>query len=154
AAEARLIAEKIQCAFEPPFELAPGVRYFVHATIGIALGTGGTDPMGLLADADSAMYVTKRRSPGGIGLYDEHMRLASAQRLRVDADLGVALDAGQLRCHYQPIVDLATGLPVGVEALARWHHPERGMLLPERWVPIAEVSTLIIAAGWVLLEQA
>ena len=153
-ADARAIAEKIQDAFAPPFELGSGLRYFVHATIGIALARAGADPQRLLADADSAMYVTKRRSPGGVGVYDEQMRQASARRLRIEADLRVSLDEGRLRCYYQPIVDLATGLPVGVEALARWHHPERGVLLPHQWVPVAEASSLIVGVGRVLLEQA
>lgn len=153
-ADARAIAEKIQSALAPPFELGPDLRYYVHATIGIALGAPGADPQRLLADADAAMYVTKRHSPGGVGVYDEEMRRASAHRLRIEADLRAGLDQGRLRCYYQPIVDLATGLPVGVEALARWHHPERGVLLPHQWVPIAEASTLIVAVGRALLEQA
>ncbi|HEX7096550.1 MAG TPA: EAL domain-containing protein, partial [Acidimicrobiales bacterium] len=154
AVEAQLIADRIQSAFDARFELAPGLCYHVHATIGVALGPPGTEPHRLLADADAAMYATKRRSPGGLGLYDDAMRHASARRLQIETDLRVAIREQQLQCHYQPIIDLATGLPVGVEALARWHHPERGLLLPHEWVPVAEASTLMVGVGRVLLEQA
>jgi diguanylate cyclase (GGDEF)-like protein/PAS domain S-box-containing protein len=153
-ADAVSVADQIHIAFEPPFELAPGVRYFLNATIGIATSARGQDPARLLADADAAMYETKRRGRGRHGIYDERLRLASAARLEVEAELRGAVERGELHCHYQPIVDLGTGLPVGVEALARWHHPQRGVLLPADWVPVAESSALMVAVGRSIIEQA
>jgi diguanylate cyclase (GGDEF)-like protein/PAS domain S-box-containing protein len=152
--DAVAVAEQIHVAFEPPFDLAPGVRYFLDATIGIAISDRGYDPARLLADADTAMYETKRRGRGRHGIYDERLRLASAARLQVEAELRGAVGRGELRCYYQPIVDLSSGMPVGVEALARWHHPTRGVLLPADWVPVAESSALMVAVGRGIIEQA
>jgi diguanylate cyclase (GGDEF)-like protein len=152
--DATAIAEQIHGALQPAFDLAPGIRYFVNATIGISLGVPGADPVRLLADADTAMYATKRRERGAHGIYDETLRLASAERLRIEAGLRSAVENGEMRCHYQPIVDLTSGTPVGVEALARWHHPDRGVLLPGEWVHVAESSTLINTVGRCILEQA
>jgi diguanylate cyclase (GGDEF)-like protein/PAS domain S-box-containing protein len=154
AADAVSVAEQIHLAFEPPFDLAAGARYFLHATIGIAIGEPGLDASRLLADADAAMYEAKRRGRGGHRIFDETLRVKSAARLAVEADLRAAVESGSLRCHYQPIVDLRSGMPVGVEALARWHHPQRGVLLPADWVPIADSSSLMLAVGRVLIEQA
>jgi diguanylate cyclase (GGDEF)-like protein/PAS domain S-box-containing protein len=153
AADAAAVAAQVKAAFAPAFDLAPGVRYRLDATVGIAMGEPGVDPARLLADADTAMYATKRRGRGGHGLFDEGVRRAATARRALDADLLGAVERGEIICHYQPIVDLATGRAVAVEALARWRHPTRGLLMPGAWLPAVTTSTLVVDMGRALIEQ-
>jgi EAL domain-containing protein (putative c-di-GMP-specific phosphodiesterase class I) len=107
----------------------------------------------LVRGADAAMGQVKQRGGAGRQLFDEAVRSRSAQRAQVERDLRRALERGELRVHYQPQVDLATGETVGLEALVRWEHPERGLLSAQEFIPLAEEIGLIDAIdAWVLGE--
>ncbi|MDX6729432.1 MAG: hypothetical protein QOK49_4237 [Baekduia sp.] len=152
-AMALAIAERLLEAFATPL-VAGGDQHVLGASIGIAVLDGDEDPETLLRDADAAMYRAKERGRARIELFDTGMRAWADGRLQIEAGLRRALDAGELEVHYQPIVDLADGSVAAVEALVRWRHPERGLLLPEAFVGVAEESGLIVALGRRVLELA
>jgi EAL domain-containing protein (putative c-di-GMP-specific phosphodiesterase class I) len=128
---------------------------FASASIGIALSGAQADgPEALLRGADAAMYRAKSRGPGHCELYDRAMHARALGRLRMETDLRRALDRGEVTAHYQPIVSLATGRVRGVEALARWRHPERGWVRPDEFVPAAEDTGMILELGRHVLAEA
>ncbi|MFI5842187.1 putative bifunctional diguanylate cyclase/phosphodiesterase [Catenuloplanes sp. NPDC051500] len=153
-AEAGAVAERVLAAFaSTPVEVGEHVIH-AHASIGVATSIAGEDAKAVQHRADMAMYEAKRNDKHGWRAYDPSM---TDQRTReaILADLlELAIDAGQLHVHYQPIVDLATGRTVGVEALARWDHPSYGSVPPSEFVPIAERSQLIHTVGLWILEEA
>lgn len=107
----------------------------------------------LVRDADTAMYQAKESGGGRLTTWSPTMHLRVQSRLRMVTELGTAIDDHQLRLLFQPIVDLNTGELRGVEALTRWHHPFRGMIMPIDFIPVAEQSGLIIPLGrWVVME--
>jgi EAL domain-containing protein (putative c-di-GMP-specific phosphodiesterase class I) len=107
----------------------------------------------LIRDADAAMYIAKRDGKGGYRMFEPEMHEGVLQRLELRADLQRAIATEQLELHYQPIVRLADGNVSGVEALLRWNHPERGMVQPAQFIPLAEDTGLIVPIGrWVLNE--
>jgi EAL domain-containing protein (putative c-di-GMP-specific phosphodiesterase class I) len=107
----------------------------------------------MIREADAAMYRAKARGRGGVELYDEAMRASATARLRLEAELRHAVENDELRLVYQPIVSLADGQIVGLEALVRWQHPERGLLAPDQFITVAEETSAIIPIGrWVLHE--
>jgi diguanylate cyclase (GGDEF)-like protein/PAS domain S-box-containing protein len=127
----------------------------VYATmsIGIALSTSHESAEELLRDADAAMYEAKARGRDRVQLFDIDVRERVVERLDVEQALRNAIGRGELRLHYQPIVDLTTGDIRGVEALVRWEHPERGLLLPGQFLRVAEETGYIIELGrWILTE--
>src|SRR5204862_508380 len=131
-----------------PFDLR-GREFFISASIGIAAGAGDAET--LLRDADLAMYRAKGRGKGRYAVYEPGMHTAIVERLELEVDLKRALEREELAIAYQPIFDLATGAVAGMEALVRWQHPTRGLVLPESFVPLAEESGLIHELGrWVL----
>jgi diguanylate cyclase (GGDEF)-like protein/PAS domain S-box-containing protein len=148
--DAERVATRLVDALRAPFPL-DGDQLYVSASVGIA--AGGDDPDALLRDADAAMYRAKERGRNRYALYDERMRAHTTARLRTDSELRAAIPGGQLRLHYQPIVSLTRGEVHGVEALVRWQHPERGLLGPGEFVPLAEQTGTIAPLGtWVLRE--
>jgi diguanylate cyclase (GGDEF)-like protein/PAS domain S-box-containing protein len=151
--DASQVAERIAEALAEPFPLADR-EVFLSASIGIAVGRDGAMSAGaLLRDADAAMYSAKERGRSRYAIYDGAMRLRGAERLETETDLRRAIERGELRVHYQPEVDLETGRVVGVEALVRWAHPERGLVAPGEFIPVAEDTGLIAPIGeWVLRE--
>jgi Amt family ammonium transporter len=107
----------------------------------------------VLRRADVAMYAAKRGQRGSVRVFDEAMERDVMERVALEARLSRAVEGGELRVHYQPIFQLATGKVTAVEALVRWQHPEHGHLLPNRFIPLAEASGAIVGIGrWVLLE--
>jgi diguanylate cyclase (GGDEF)-like protein/PAS domain S-box-containing protein len=147
-------AAGIQLALAAPVGL-DGYEVVTSATIGIAIATAQTDgPEALLRGADAAMYRAKARGPGGCEVYDRAMHAQALARLRTETELRRALDRGEITPHYLPIVSLATGRITGVEALARWRHPERGWVQPGEFVAVAEESGAILELGRCVLLQA
>ena len=151
--DAVVIAERISSTFNEPFSLELGEN-FVSASIGIALsGNSPEDAEDLIRGADSAMYRAKDRGRGQYEVFDELMHAQMLGRLRTEKDLREALRRDELTLFYQPVVDLPEGNVVGVEALLRWNHPERGLLEPAEFITLAEENGLILPIGrWVLLE--
>ena len=147
------IAERLVSVMRAPIVIG-GTEVVISASVGLAVTTGDADPEQLLGDADLAMYRAKERRNGVFEMFDESMRLRLAERVAIETALRVGVAAGQLTAVYQPIVSLADGHLVAVEALARWRHPERGMVPPSEFIPVAEETGLIGALGDFILEQA
>ena len=151
--EADATALRIQQALERAFRLDER-EVFVRASIGIAWATDGQDVEALLTDADVAMYGAKNAGRGRVQRYSSEMRASVAERVDLEADLRFALERGELDLVYQPVVDLVTGHVSGAEALIRWTHPQHGMVLPGRFIPVAEESDLIIDIGRFVIRRA
>ena len=151
AREAIRVAERVAQAVTQPIVVASG-QHFITASIGIALAeSADADPADLLRDADAAMYRAKERGRGRFELFDDVLRKRVLTRMRTENELRRGLERDELRVVYQPVVELAGGEVVAVEALVRWQHPERGLLEPMEFIPVAEDSGLIAALGdWVL----
>ncbi|HEX7134569.1 MAG TPA: bifunctional diguanylate cyclase/phosphodiesterase, partial [Iamia sp.] len=144
------LADRLRDALAVPFSPDRG-ELVVTASLGLALSAPGIDAATLLRQADAAMLRAKQRGRDRVEMYDPAMQASARDRLSLAADLRRAIDRRQLRLVYQPIVDLASGRVVGAEALCRWHHPVRGSVPPEEFIPVAEESGAIRSIGmWVL----
>ncbi|MFO1329252.1 MAG: EAL domain-containing protein [Rubrivivax sp.] len=137
------MAERLLEALRRPYQVA-GTEVNSSASIGITFADAGyTEPDDVLRDADIAMYRAKSEGRSRCALFDAALRAEVDDQVQLEAELRVALDGGQISLAYQPLYDLVKGELVGFEALARWHHPERGPISPERFIPIAEEIGLI-----------
>ena len=147
-------AERIQKALSTPFVLA-GHTLHSSASIGIVShDVGHSRPEDVLRDADIAMYRAKALGRAGYQVFTREMRARAASLLTLENDLRGAIRKGELAVHYQPIVSVETGLPVGFEALARWTHPAHGSVSPAEFIPIAEEAGLIVELDRWVLRQA
>jgi len=126
----------------------------VNASIGIAIyPDDGRDIDSLVKNADTAMYKAKAGGRGQFRFFDQTMNEEVSERFQIETDMRQGLDRGEFFLVYQPQVNLATGETVGAEALIRWRHPVRGLIGPDRFIPIAESGTLILPLGeWVIHE--
>jgi EAL domain-containing protein (putative c-di-GMP-specific phosphodiesterase class I) len=147
------IAEKIIQAVSEPLDLN-GHSAMVTASVGIAMyPDDGEDAISLLKAADTAMYASKQAGRNTYRFHDAGMAQAARQRLRLEQGLRRALEDGHLEIWYQPQIDLGSGMVIGAEALVRWRDPQRGLISPAEFVPVAEDTGLILPLGeWVLLQ--
>jgi diguanylate cyclase (GGDEF)-like protein/PAS domain S-box-containing protein len=155
-AQAAEIAERVLKSLEAPMHVE-GKEVFVRASIGIAVGDedckGAAGTEELLRNADVAMYMAKSQGKGRYQVFEPEMHSNVVKRLELKADLQRALEKSEFVLQYQPVVVLATGGISGVEALVRWRHPERGIVPPLDFIPLAEETGLIVGiGGWVLRE--
>jgi diguanylate cyclase (GGDEF)-like protein/PAS domain S-box-containing protein len=151
--EAADAAERILEAFTEPLELDQK-QLLLRASVGIAVADNpGTDADDLVRNADAAMYIAKRDGKGGYRLFEPAMHEAVLARLELRADLQRAIVNNELELYYQPVVRLEDRSVCGLEALLRWHHPERGIVLPNDFIPLAEETGLIIPIGRRVLRE-
>jgi diguanylate cyclase (GGDEF)-like protein/PAS domain S-box-containing protein len=151
--DAALVARKILDSFGAPFDLE-GQEAFITASIGVAtFPQDGDDADTLLQRADAAMYRAKESSRNAYCFYTSEMNERAAAKLQLNSDLRRAVERAEFELNYQPKVRLDTGALVGMEALLRWRHPERGMVAPNDFVPALEDTGLIMGVGdWVVAE--
>jgi len=157
AGRAPELAARLVEALAVPFEVSDGLggTHIVSgaSSVGVATNDDADSATELLRHADLALYQAKGEDKGTWQLYRSHLHSAMVERLETRLALHEAIDAGQFRLQYQPIVDIETGIVSGVEALVRWQHPARGLLGPYHFIEIAEESGAIVAIGsWVLRE--
>jgi diguanylate cyclase (GGDEF)-like protein/PAS domain S-box-containing protein len=151
--EALSVTERILHEIEAPFRLS-GYDVFTSTSAGIALSAIGYESTEeILRDADTAMYRAKEQGKGRYEVFDKLMHARAISRLQLETDLRRALEREEFEVHYQPILTLADARISGFEALVRWRHPERGLVSPADFIPVAEDTELIIPLGaWVLRE--
>ncbi len=154
AHRATAIALRIQEAFRQPFELR-GTEVFISVSMGIAMWSERyTSSEELLRDADTAMYRAKAMGKNRFELFDEDMHREVVAALQLENDLRRAVERQEFEVYYQPIVDLEDGRISGFEALVRWRHPERGLLRPASFIPLAEEIGLVVEIDRWVLEEA
>jgi EAL domain-containing protein (putative c-di-GMP-specific phosphodiesterase class I) len=148
-----LVAEKILGSLSQPYQIGGHV---LHSTtsIGISLYPHDGDSIeSLMKNADTAMYHAKSMGRNNFQFFSPEMNWFNNERLLLENSLHRALECGEFTVHYQPQADIASGRLVGAEALIRWHHPERGMVSPLEFIPLAEENGMILPIGtWVLRE--
>ena len=153
--DAVALAEHIAAALAVPFDLDDR-SLAITVSVGVAVfPPGGTaTPQTALYDADAAMYRAKDRGRRRIELADEDLRAKAAARLEEERALRRAINDGELRVYFQPVVELATGRILGTEALVRWQHPQRGLVAPSEFIGLAEDSGLIVDLGALVMAEA
>ncbi len=152
-AEIHYVANRLLDSMSAAVELNER-EVFIQCSIGIAMfPDDGNTAEAMMANADNAMYQAKLTSGNSICFFAPEMNVAVKERLSLEHDLHLALERGELRLNFQPIVDARSGRHVGAEALLRWHHPEKGLISPLVFIPLAETTGRIIAIGeWVMRE--
>jgi diguanylate cyclase (GGDEF)-like protein/PAS domain S-box-containing protein len=153
-ARAVALAERILELFSAPFDI-DSHQAFSGASLGIVIGHEDySKPDQVLRDADTAMYRAKAGGKSGYVIFDEAMHAAAKLRFQLETDFRLAFEREEFRVFYQPVVSLQGGALTGFEALVRWQHPERGLMLPGEFLHVAEESGLIAILDWWVLEQA
>ncbi len=151
--EAQAYAEQLISILGEPADLS-GVTISAGASIGIAFSAGAVDPTSIERDADIALYEAKYGGKGRVAIFHSDMHSAAVDKLTLTGALHDAVSQGEMVVRYQPIVNLATGEAVGLEALVRWMHPTRGEIVPESFVQLAEQSGFIIDIGEHVADRA
>jgi diguanylate cyclase (GGDEF)-like protein/PAS domain S-box-containing protein len=152
--EAVLLARRLLAAIGEPY-LLDGHSIVIGASIGIAMAPGdGDESEKLLKNADMALSRAKNDSRGTFSFFEAGMDARAQTRRKIEIDLRAAIQNDVLRPHYQPLIDLENGRITGFEALLRWPHPERGMIAPSEFIPVAEETGLINALGALILRRA
>jgi diguanylate cyclase (GGDEF)-like protein len=151
--DAGRVAERIEEALSFPINLG-GAEITTSASMGIVTSSMSQEqPEQLLRSADMAMYRAKAAGRARYEMFDRAMHTDALARLQLETDLRRAVEQGEFRLHYQPLISLRTGRITGLEALLRWEHPQRGLVQPRDFIPIAEETGLIVRIGrWVLNE--
>ncbi|WP_158590546.1 bifunctional diguanylate cyclase/phosphodiesterase [Noviherbaspirillum cavernae] len=151
--DAAHVAARINLAFRQSFRLSQGV-HTVGTSIGISLfPADGTDAETLLRHADVAMYSVKESGKGDFHFYDQRFYDALRVRINQELELRQSIEQDQFVIHYQPRLDLATGVTSSMEALVRWDHPTQGLISPLEFIPLAEESTLILGIGELVIDK-
>jgi diguanylate cyclase (GGDEF)-like protein len=152
--DVHFVADRLELALSEPFSLEEG-EIFLSASIGVAISHHGAESSdALLEHADAAMFRAKELGRNRLEVFDEAMRARAIEHLSLDRDLRLALERGELELYYQPEIDLSSGRIIGVEALMRWIHGDRGMVWPTDFISVAEDTGLIVRMGRWVIEQA
>lgn len=151
--DARLFAHRLLEAFASPV-IKDGLELFLTASLGVAMTPeDGSEAQSLIMNAEAAMSSAKRAGGNGFSFYAHEMSASSAEKLVLETHLRHSVQRGELFLNYQPILNGVTGRTSGVEALLRWRHPQRGIIPPDRFIPLADESGLIVEIGaWVMRE--
>ena len=150
--DALVVTNRALAALTRPI-VVEGREVYTPGSVGIALAEPDDDADTLLRNADLAMYMAKRGGRGRYVIFESSMHSAALKRMEMEADLRHAISRNELELRYQPIVDLETGVMISIETLLRWRHPQRGLLAPLGFIPLAEETGMIVSIGrWVLHE--